>query len=222
MKVLKNIQTKDRIAQAIRDEILSGKMEPGEELAQEALAEMLGVSRMPVREALQTLVQDGFARRLPNRHIQAVVLDSDQIHDVFRVAGIMETELIQLALEKWRNLEKMGDNQELSGIGEDLRQILYLMEETSDLGKKIQYEMEFHEHLIRTAGNPYLEQLQNKVMDGYVFYAISNLTEKYEVMDMLWAITGALEKKDAVAAGDTLKEYYRYYADKFAERWRRQ
>lgn len=83
MKTLRNMQTKDRIAQSIRDEILSGHMKPGEELAQEALAEMLGVSRMPVREALQTLVQDGFARRMPNRHIRAVVLDSQQIHAVF-------------------------------------------------------------------------------------------------------------------------------------------
>ena len=67
MKTLRNMQTKDRIAQAIREEILSGHMEPGEELAQEALAEMLGVSRMPVREALQTLVQGGgnlFAQQL--------------------------------------------------------------------------------------------------------------------------------------------------------------
>ena len=73
MKSLKRTQTKDYIIQAIRNEILSGNIPSGEELAQEALADMLGISRMPVREALQALVEEGFAKRLPNRHIQAVV-----------------------------------------------------------------------------------------------------------------------------------------------------
>jgi len=82
-----SVQTKDYIVQLIKEEILSGVMKPGEELAQEALAERLGVSRMPIREALQNLVQEGFAVRLPNRHIQAVVLSAQQIHDVFHVGG---------------------------------------------------------------------------------------------------------------------------------------
>ena len=64
-----SVQTKDYIVQLMKEEILSGVMKPGEELAQEALAERLGVSRMPIREALQNLVQEGFAVRLPNRHI---------------------------------------------------------------------------------------------------------------------------------------------------------
>ena len=219
MKTLRNMQTKDRIAQAIRDEILSGHMEPGEELAQEALAKMLGVSRMPVREALQTLVQDGFARRLPNRHIQAVVLDSGQIHDVFRTAGVMEAELVSMALE---NRRKTGKNTDLdmSGTGGELRKILQSMKTAVDSEQKIQYEMEFHECLIHLADNPYLEQLQHKVMDGYVSYAIINLTEKDQVLNMLQKAAEAVEKGDAGAAGSVLKEYYMYYADRFAERWR--
>lgn len=219
MKTLRNMQTKDRIAQVIRDEILNGHMKSGEELAQEALAEMLGVSRMPIREALQTLVQDGFARRLPNRHIQAVVLDSGQIHDVFRTAGVMEAELVSLALEKRR---KTGGNMdaELSDTGEELKKILRSMKIAFDPKQKSKYEMEFHNCLIRLADNPYLEQLQNKIMDGYVFYAISNLTEKEQVLNMLQKTAEAVEKGDPGTAGTVLKEYYMYYADRFAERWR--
>ena len=80
--------------------------------------------------------------------------------------------------------------------------------------------MEFHECLIRLADNPYLEQLQSKVMDGYVSYAISNLTEKEQVLHMLQEAAEAVEKGDAGAAGAALEEYYMYYADRFAERWR--
>jgi DNA-binding GntR family transcriptional regulator len=63
-------QTRDHITQMIRYEILSGSMKPGDELAQESIAEQLGLSRMPVREALQALEQEGFLVRLPNRHMQ--------------------------------------------------------------------------------------------------------------------------------------------------------
>lgn len=220
MKTLRNMQTKDRIAQTIRNEILSGHMMPGEELAQETLAGILGVSRMPVREALQALVQEGFARRLPNRHIQAVVLDREQIYDVFRTAGVMETELVSRALER-RNKAGENKNPELLGIGRELKKILQSMEKATDPEQKIQYEMEFHECLICMSNNPYLEQLQNKIMDGYVFHAISNLEGKDEVLNMLWTTAEAVEKGDTASVVAKLQEYYMYYADRFTGRWRR-
>ena len=64
MGLMMNVPTKDYIVETIKEEILSGQIKPGTELAQEALAERLGVSRMPIREALQNLVQEGFAVRL--------------------------------------------------------------------------------------------------------------------------------------------------------------
>ena len=104
-----SVQTKDYIVQLIKEEILSGVMKPGEELAQEALAERLGVSRMPIREALQNLVQEGFAVRLPNRHIQAVVLSAQQIHDVFHVIAAMAAENTILVAKKEQMLADYED-----------------------------------------------------------------------------------------------------------------
>ena len=52
MKKIERKQTRDHITQMLRYEILSGSMKPGDELAQESIAEQLGLSRMPVREAL--------------------------------------------------------------------------------------------------------------------------------------------------------------------------
>ena len=106
-----SVQTKDYIVQLIKEEILSGVMKPGEELAQEALAERLGVSRMPIREALQNLVQEGFAVRLPNRHIQAVVLSAQQIHDVFHVIAAMAAENTILVAKKEQMLRRKNVEQ---------------------------------------------------------------------------------------------------------------
>ena len=72
MEVLKFKQTKDYIAQALREQILSGTIPDGEKLTQEQISEKLGVSRIPVREAMQILELEGFLERLPNRHMRVI------------------------------------------------------------------------------------------------------------------------------------------------------
>ena len=79
MKSIQNIQTKDLVVHILREQILSGDLKPGEELAQEDVAEKLGVSRMPVREALQALIQ---------------VLES------FRIMAVVEAEMLGMLDER--------------------------------------------------------------------------------------------------------------------------
>ncbi|MGC9333129.1 MAG: GntR family transcriptional regulator, partial [Anaerolineae bacterium] len=57
----------DRVYEALRDAIIDGRLEPGQWLRQEALAQELGVSQMPIREALKRLVAEGLAERIPYR-----------------------------------------------------------------------------------------------------------------------------------------------------------
>lgn len=215
MESINKRQTKDRIAQAIREEILSGYIEPEEELAQEALAEMLGVSRMPVREALQTLVEEGFAKRLPNRHIQAIILNREQIYQVFDTVGDMEARLVSLAFAR-----EKADQTELLKSQRKLLHFLQAMESESDLQLQSQYEMQFHQFMVGMADNPYLEQIQAKLMDGYVSYAIKNLADKNAVLPILYEAAEGVRLQDAKSLYKALEKYYRYYADKFTERWR--
>ena len=103
METVSAVQTKDYIVSAIRSEILAGNMRPGEELTQEMIAEQLGVSRMPVREALQSLAQEGLIERLPNRHMQVAAMEEKQVRDTFRMAAAMETEILLMIPEEKRD-----------------------------------------------------------------------------------------------------------------------
>ncbi len=216
MKTLSSIQTKDRIAQAIRDEILAGNVEPGEELAQESLAQMLGVSRMPVREALQTLVQEGFAQRMPNRHIQAVVLDGRQIHEVFQMAAAMETELALMAV--WQESQSQGGSSKKECTMDGLLACLSRMEAAVDTEPFIVLELEFHERILNGAENPYLRQLQKKIMDGYVVYAIRNMGEKKKVYQILSKLAEDIQNREYESVRCRFQEYYQMYADEMAGR----
>lgn len=206
MKSLKRTQTKDYIIQAIRNEILSGNIESGEELAQEALADMLGISRMPVREALQALVEEGFAKRLPNRHIQAVVLNIEQIRETLCVMGTAEAENLVLSVKKGADTGMLGT-------------ILAKLEETDDWSEKARLELEFHREVIELLDNPYLYQIQKKVLEGYVAYGIENMGDKDEVSRLLDRLVKAVGIKDFPEIRTCFENYYKLYANEFEERW---
>ena len=206
MKSLKRTQTKDYIIQAIRNEILSGNIPSGEELAQEALADMLGISRMPVREALQALVEEGFAKRLPNRHIQAVVLNKEQIRETLCVMGTAEAETLILSVKKGIDTGMLGT-------------ILAKLEETDAQSEKARLELEFHRVVLELLDNPYLYQIQKKVLEGYVAYGIENMGDKDEVSCLLEKLVKAVEAGDFSEIRTCFENYYELYANEFEGRW---
>lgn len=164
MKRIDTIQTKDYIANAIRSEILSGGIKPQEELTQEGIAAMLGVSRMPVREALQSLCQEGFLERLPNRHVQVVLLNKSQIKMTFRMIAVIETEIIEVLLERESSFKTLGA-------------IMKKIESYKDkIDKEVgELELLFHKTIADMADNQYIKQYYDKMLDGYVSYTIRNL-----------------------------------------------
>ena len=83
--------------EAIRDRILHGDYAEGTPLRQDALAEALGVSRIPVREALRQLEAEGMVTFRP--HVGAVVssLSLDEIRELFELRALIESDLLRRA-----------------------------------------------------------------------------------------------------------------------------
>ncbi|MGL6201887.1 MAG: GntR family transcriptional regulator [Lachnospiraceae bacterium] len=204
MKQINNTQTKDFIAEAIRNEILAGRLKAGEELTQEALAETLGVSRMPVREALQTLVQEGFVERLPNRHMQVVALNHKQIKETFRLIGVLESEITELLLDNEYDTRELDD-------------LITAIKDEKIASRQIQLELEFHFLLTKLLDNKYLEQMYGKLIRGYVSYAIENLGEPKMKADLLVTIKEVIRHKDVAGLKNAFLEYYEYYAEQFKD-----
>ncbi len=204
MKKIANIQTKDYIIEAIRNEILSGNMEAGEELLQEELAETLGVSRMPVREALQTLVQEGFVERLPNRHMRVIALDRNQIGEVLKVAAAMEYELSLMLLGK--------EKEKLAALADT---VIRRAGQITGKEAQIEWELEFHQSLIDLLQNKYLEQIYDKIMSGYVTFAIENLGTSDEKTNGIIKLCNALLGRNEAELKEQWQQYYQYYMQKF-------
>ena len=107
---MKNKRTCDYIAEAIQNEILSGRMEAGQPLRQEELSEKLGYSRMPVREALQILEEQGLVRRLATRHVVVADFSERNIEEIGEALGYLSQRPDKTIRKGPDNLWALGNN----------------------------------------------------------------------------------------------------------------
>ena len=201
METVSAVQTKDYIVSAIRSEILAGNMRPGEELTQEMIADQLGVSRMPVREALQSLAQEGLIVRLPNRHMQVAAMEEKQVRDTFRMAAAMETEILLMIPE-----EKRGEL------------LLRLSELAETVGSGVREaaagaEMAWHKHALASLKNSYIHQLFLRLLDSYVSYAVERVKRGNAAAEQLTDVGAALASGDEGALRAAMNRYYGRMAD---------
>jgi len=88
---------KDEVFELLHQRIVAGKYSPGEWLRQEELAQQLGVSQTPVREALDLLVSVGLAERVPYRGVQVPERTPEEIADAYIMRLILESASARMA-----------------------------------------------------------------------------------------------------------------------------
>ena len=86
----------------LREAILSGALAPGEWLRQESLAEMMGVSRLPVRTALKQLESEGLVSFHPHRGARVRTFSAAQIDEIYRLRRLLETYALRLSMANMR------------------------------------------------------------------------------------------------------------------------
>jgi DNA-binding GntR family transcriptional regulator len=87
----------DLTTDRLRTAILEGQFPPGARLQHDTLARQLGVSRMPVREALRVLHSEGLIELRPHRGAVVIALDPEEILQIFEVRGLLEARAAELA-----------------------------------------------------------------------------------------------------------------------------
>src|ERR1700751_3444972 len=90
--------TSERIAAHLREAILNGELAPGSSTRQEEIAERLGTSRLPVREALRMLETEGLTQLEANKSARVPALDRDELDIVYEMRERIETLALRLSL----------------------------------------------------------------------------------------------------------------------------
>lgn len=91
---------REAVADAIREMIRSGDLEPGDRLVEDRLAEQLGVSRNPVREAIRALEATGLVEVIPRRGAYVAALDPEQACELLELRALLESYAARLAARR--------------------------------------------------------------------------------------------------------------------------
>jgi DNA-binding GntR family transcriptional regulator len=95
----------ERTYQAMRGALLDGEYLPGDRIYEAAVAQALGVSRNPVREAVRRLQQDGLLEVRPHYGIYVTSIPTEEIEDIYRIRGALEATAAGLAAERMSGAE---------------------------------------------------------------------------------------------------------------------
>ena len=94
----RRVTAQDMVLAALRHDILTGVLAPGDQVVQETLAERYGVSRVPLREALKTLETEGQVVYHPHRGYFVAELSVADLEEVYRLRQLLEAEAIRSAM----------------------------------------------------------------------------------------------------------------------------
>lgn len=137
----------------LREAILSGELLPGDKLHQDRLAEMLGISRTPLRAALTTLAQTGLVTYESNRGFAVREFSFDEVAGAFAVRAELEAMACRLAAGRMTE----AANQHLARLVADGDRLLepgQLL--PGKLGEYRQMNVDFHTTVMQLSGNPWI------------------------------------------------------------------
>jgi DNA-binding GntR family transcriptional regulator len=138
------------IADRLRAEILRGRFLPDTQLTEVELARQLQVSRGPIREAMQRLIQEGLLRAERNRGVFVVELDSDDARDIYLARGVIERAAAAIVAKR----RPEAALQDLQTIVAKLATCV-----GSSWTEIIGYDLAFHQTLVEAAGSVRLDRM---------------------------------------------------------------
>ena len=126
----------DEVAERLRDAIRSGSIQPGNRLVEQEVAEQLGVSRVPVREAIQTLVDEGIVRKSPHRGAYVYLPTRSEIDEISSLRVVLERFVVERVIHNWNPAHE-----------DTLRRIVAAMRSASQEGDYLRlYEQDYAFH----------------------------------------------------------------------------
>lgn len=193
---------RDVAFQKLRQAILRGELAPGQRLMEIQLAEQLGVSRTPVREAIRMLEQDGLAIMIPRRGAVVAKISGKNLKDVLEVRLALEELAVQLSCLR------MGE-EDFTALREANREF----NETiagEDIVKMAEADEHFHDIIYQASDNMRLVQLEMQMREQMYRFRIEHLKEKTKrnaLVEGHREIMEALHRRDSDAATKAIRSH---------------
>jgi len=181
------------VYEVLRDQILRGDITAGSWLREGTVAANLGVSRTPVREALQRLHADGLVDLIPRRGAQVIQLSGADIEASYDVRILLEGEAARRAAEF-----AVADLALLRSICTSMEREL-MRDDSKSFDEITRLNMEFHQHIHQSSCNKILPSLLSGIVQVSV---VLHTFRHYTQAELRRSFTQHREIVDAIEAGD--------------------
>ena len=176
---------RDVVFNTLRQAILTGELKPGERLMEIHLANKLGVSRTPIREAIRKLELEGLVTMIPRRGAEVAQITEKSMNDVLEVRRAMDALCVELACDTFEAAVK-----------------------TDDIKQIAQADVALHDIIVQATGNQRLIQLVNNLseqMYRYRFEYIKDFSQHERLVEEHKVIYESIVKKDKETASNMAK-----------------
>lgn len=190
------LSAEDAVTSALRDAILSGRLMPGERLAQAELARQLGVSRIPLRDALRRLGEEALVRIDGRRGAWVTALSERDIAEIYELRILLEGRCIQYAVQN------LSDHREKDAVLE-LSKLMDHSERDATEGRAARRR--FYDVLYSHAGRPRIHRLIMQLRDNVGRYHLLQDTDLAHAAHS--QVRSCIENGDADGAAGAVKAH---------------
>lgn len=197
----------DRVYDAIEQLIVDGVLSPGRHLVEDALAVELGVSRNPVRQALQRLSHEGLVQHETGRGAFVHLPSAKEVDDVFHLRILLESECARLAASR----VTPGDLR-------SLKEILALGDaavKKADAVQLLELNDRFHHVIIEAADNPvmakFMQSLRRRIRWYFSSVVVTRATGSWEQHAEIYS---ALKVRDGERCASIMADHVRQTLEK--------
>ncbi|MBO5656566.1 MAG: GntR family transcriptional regulator [Agathobacter sp.] len=158
---------RDVVFQTLREAILRGDLQPGERLMEIQLANKLGVSRTPIREAIHMLEQEGLVVTIPRKGAEVAKMTLKDMEDVLEIREALDVLAAQLACGRITE----------EGLAElkDKKKVFEFSLKSADVKQIAEADVSFHDVIYEATGNPKLVNLLNNLREQIYRYRVEYL-----------------------------------------------
>jgi DNA-binding GntR family transcriptional regulator len=202
-------KTSAALARTIRAAILDGRLEPDQPLPELDLAQQLGTSRTPIREALLLLEREGLVEAQPNRGATVRRYDEEQLRELYDIRAVLEGLAARIAAER-------VTERDIRRLEESCDRFAALRTSAELLADLAHENFVFHNAILEAAASERLARMVHEVTAvpliyrSYMAYSPDNrLTVEREHR----AITAALKEHDGPKAAELMQSHVEWARD---------
>ncbi len=191
---------RDVVFNTLRRAILTGELKPGERLMEIHLANRLGVSRTPIREAIRKLELEGLVTMIPRRGAEVAQITEKSLQDVLEVRRALDALSVELACDRI-------SEEALTALGSAC-EAFAMATKTKDTKKMAEADVALHDIIVRAADNSRLVSLVNNLseqMYRYRFEYLKDASAHGQLIEEHRVIYESIRKKDKKTAAETAK-----------------